>query len=88
MKRALLPLSLLLAHEALHRALFSLGLVHQLLGAARPELLALLAGVLFYALRLIVYFVVPGWLLALLLEAAASSLRRRASPHEAPPTER
>ncbi len=61
-KAAWPPLLLIAVHLLLLRALASMNVVHELLGTARPDLgLVALLG-FFYLLRLLAFFVAPGWL--------------------------
>lgn len=62
MKRFLLPVAILALSEALHRLLFALGGVHHLLGSAEIDPVALALVAAFSLVRLLAFFVVPGWI--------------------------
>jgi hypothetical protein len=57
------PLGLLVAHGLALRGLYAADVVARVLGAASPPWGLVLVLVAFYLLRIIAYFVAPGWLL-------------------------
>lgn len=59
------PLLILALHELVHRALFGHA-VSQILGAAVPNLVTVGLLIGFYVLRLLAFFVVPGWIAVIL----------------------
>lgn len=77
---AALSLALIALHEGMALGLDRAELIERLLSPGDPSVIVVLfVGVCFYALRLVLLFVLPGvWLFALIRVALASLNRRKA----------
>jgi hypothetical protein len=64
------PITLCLMHVALLYALDAWRVVGRVLGAVRPNVALVLLVVAFLVLRLVVFFVVPGWIVLALMAIA------------------
>jgi hypothetical protein len=60
------PAAIAASYFVLSRVIIAIGAVQQVLGAVRPNPLALAALVALYVLRLATLFIVPGWTLVAL----------------------
>jgi hypothetical protein len=74
------PLALLGVHALALRALYAADVMGRLLGAVSPSGWLVLLLACFYLLRLVAFFVAPGWLLVAVVRVAVALRRGRSVP--------